>query len=355
MDKEKADKIYSIQISINATMLDALKQMDKTFRRLLLVMNDDKFINILSIGDIQRAIIRNKPMNIGISEILREKTLISGKKDDSEKIRQEMLEKRIECMPVVDENGALHDVVFWEDVFEDTPQPVVKKFNAPVVIMAGGEGTRLRPITYVLPKALIPLGEKSMLENIIDSFSVYGCNDFYISVNHKAEMIVNYVDQVAKGKFSVKYIKENMPMGTAGSLYDLKNKINSTFFVSNCDILIRNDYSSILDYHNENKNELTIVAALKHLSIPYGIIETGDNGVLSHIVEKPEYTFQINSGMYILEPSVLDEIPKDKFFHMTDLIDILKSKNKKVGVFPVSEKSWVDIGNWNEYLSLSFK
>ena len=100
---------------------------------------------------------------------------------------------------------------------------------------------------------------------------------------------------------------------------------------------------------------MTIVAALKHMSIPYGIIETGEKGLLSRIVEKPDFTYQINSGMYILEPSVLEEIPEGEFFHMTDLISVLKSKNKNVGVFPVSEKSWVDIGNWNEYLSLSLK
>ena len=132
----------------------------------------------------------------------------------------------------------------------------------------------------------------------------------------------------------------------------LKNKINDTFFVSNCDILIEEDYGEIYKYHKDNKNELTIIAAIKHYPIPYGIINTGDNGKLESLNEKPEFTFKINSGMYILEPHLLDEIPKNKFFHITNLIENVQKRKGKVGVFPVSEGAWMDIGSWNEYLQL---
>ena len=139
-------------------------------------------------------------------------------------------------------------------------------------------------------------------------------------------------------------------MGTAGSLTLLKEIIHETFFVSNCDIIIEQDYSEILDYHREQKNLITIVAALKHYHIPYGTVETSENGRLVSLVEKPEITYKINSGMYILEPEVLNEIPENTFFHITHLIEKLLAKNEKVGVFPVSEKSWKDIGEWKEYL-----
>ena len=141
-------------------------------------------------------------------------------------------------------------------------------------------------------------------------------------------------------------------MGTAGSLFLLKDRIKETFFVNNCDILIDQDYSEILDYHYENKNEITLVAALKNITIPYGTLETGINGSLIELKEKPDLTFKINSGMYILEPHLLNEIPENKVFHITQLIDQVKKRNGKVGVYPVSEKSWKDIGDWNEYLKL---
>lgn len=355
MKVQRKRKAEAIKISKKASILDALKMMDETFKRLLLVMDGEYFLNILSIGDIQRAIIKNVSLETSIEKILRKNTLISNISDSVDVIRKRMLEKRIECMPVISDDGKISDVWFWEDVFEDVPQPIEKEFNLPVVIMAGGEGQRLRPITYVLPKALIPLGKKSMLEMIIESFFRYGCTNYYISVNYKAEMIEKYMHEVNKGLYNIDFIKEIKPLGTAGSLFELKNKIDSTFIVSNCDILVKNDYSAILDYHYSNKNELTIVSALNHFSIPYGIIETKNDGILDKIVEKPNYTFQINSGMYILEPQVLDEIPKDAFFHMTDLIEILNQKGRKVGVFPVSEKSWVDIGNWSEYMKSSIE
>ena len=138
-------------------------------------------------------------------------------------------------------------------------------------------------------------------------------------------------------------------MGTAGSLSLLKDQIKETLFVSNCDILIDQDYSEVLKYHRENKNEITVVAALKHYPIPYGTIETGENGRLLELIEKPEISFKINTGIYILEPHLLNEIPENVVFHMTQLIKNVNKRNGLVGVFPVSEKSWKDIGDWDEY------
>lgn len=346
----KKEKIAAISIQRSASMLDALRLMDNTFKRLLLVLDKDAFINILSIGDIQRAIIKNFGMETPVSQILRENTLVARNTDNPEFVKARMLESRIECMPILDDNGRLSDVVFWEDVFVDQDVVEVRPFSLPVVIMAGGEGTRLRPVTYVLPKALIPLGKESMLEKIINSYRKYGCNDFHISVNYKAEMIEYYIDEVYKSDIQISYIHEGKPLGTAGSLSALKGKTNSTIIVTNCDILIQNDYAAILDYHFDNKNILTVVSALKHFSIPYGIVETTEGGRLTQMLEKPEYTFQINSGMYILEPEALALIPENTFFHMTHLIEKLMAEGKKIGVFPVSEKSWIDIGNWNQYL-----
>jgi NDP-sugar pyrophosphorylase family protein len=239
-------------------------------------------------------------------------------------------------------------VYFWEDVFIETKPHPVQQFDLPVIIMAGGFGTRLKPLTNVIPKPLIPIGEKTIIENIFDRFAVHGSNRFYLSVNYKADLIKYYLENLNL-EHEISYFIEDKPLGTAGSLSLLKGKINSTFFVSNCDIIIEQDYSEILKYHQENKNEITIVAALKNYAIPYGTIETGNNGQLLSLKEKPELTFKINSGMYILEPSLLDEIPTNEFFHITYLIEKIKLRNGNVGVFPVSEGSWKDIGEWDEY------
>ena len=189
-----------------------------------------------------------------------------------------------------------------------------------------------------------------MMEDIMDRFVECGCHDFYISVNYKADFIRRYFDNLDKPQYHVDYFQEDKPLGTAGSLHLLKDRISSTFFVSNCDIIIDEDYSEILDFHRQNKNEITVVAALKNYSIPYGTLETGDGGLLTGLTEKPNLTFKINTGMYILEPHLIKEIPSDRLYHITFLIEKLINEGRKVGVFPISEGSWTDIGNWDEYM-----
>ncbi len=334
-------------ISHKKNLLEALKQMDVLDKKLLIVVDENKFIGLLSAGDVQRAIIKNEALDTAIHKILRKNIRVGEPSDSFDAIKHMMLEYRMEFCPVVNQKMEIVEIYFWEDVFQDRKVHAAGKFNLPIVIMAGGFGTRLKPLTNVLPKPLIPIGDKSMLEEIFDRFAAYGCNSYFISVNYKAELIEFYIKN-QNLPFKIEYFKEDKPMGTAGSLSLLKGKIDQTFFVNNCDILIEQDYSEILEYHQVNKNEITIIAALKHYSVPYGTVETGDNGQLIEIKEKPEFTFKINSGMYILEPNLLNEIPNDKFFHITDLIANVKNRNGKIGVFPVSEKSWKDIGSWEE-------
>lgn len=330
-------------ISYDATLLEALKKMDALDKKLLIVLDDDKFFGLLSAGDIQRAIIQNKPLETQVANVLRENVRIAKPEDNFETIRQMMFDFRMELCPVVNDQQEIVDIYFWEDVFQEKePQPK-KQFNLPVVIMAGGFGTRLKPLTNVLPKPLIPIGEKTILEHIFQRFAKYGCNTFHISVNYKAELIEYYLKN-QNLPYHLSYFKEDKPMGTAGSLSLLKDKIKETFFVSNCDILIEQDYSEILDYHKTNRNDITIVAALKHYPIPYGTLETAENGKLISLQEKPELIFKINSGMYVLEPYLLNDIPENEFFHITHLIEKIMQRKGKVGVFPVSEKSWKDIG-----------
>lgn len=340
-------------IQLNHTLFSALKFMDEIKHKVLFIVDDNnKFIGVLSLGDIQRAIINQKPLETPIEEVLRKYITVASTKDSFDKVRKIMIEMRTEAMPIIDENGYLSRVVYWDEIIDDKKSTIYNKIEAPVVIMAGGQGTRLKPLTNVLPKPLIPIGEKTIIEEIMDDFLKYDCNNFYISVNYRAEIIKYYLENHCTSNYNLKFFEETKPLGTAGSLNLLKNQINETFFVTNCDILIEQDYSEVLKYHKENENELTVVAALKTFSIPYGTIETAQDGILESITEKPKLTYKINTGFYILEPHLIDEIPADTFYHITHLIEKLHKENRRVGVFPISENSWKDIGEWKEYLSL---
>jgi dTDP-glucose pyrophosphorylase len=337
------DRAKSILIKSTDTILSALKRMDALDRKLLIVTRDNHFFGLLSIGDIQRAIIQNKPLDTLINNILRIDITVARSTDDRNFIRMKMIEQRIECMPVINEDQYLEDVIFWEDIISGDIM-LHDEINAPVVIMAGGEGKRLRPLTSVLPKPLIPVGDQTIIEKIMGNFFKNGCNEFYISVNYKAEMIKHYLLSLNNPSYQLHFFQEEKPLGTAGSLYLLEDKISTTFFVTNCDIIVNQNLTEVYKYHKENNNKITIVAALKHQVIPYGTIKSGNNGLLTSLSEKPEIIFKINSGIYVLEPGILSLIPKGRFFHLTDLIIKAKKRKERVGVFPVSERSWLDYG-----------
>ncbi|UYQ92428.1 nucleotidyltransferase family protein [Chitinophaga horti] len=341
-------KIKTITISPETSLLASLVRMDDVSHKLLVIMDADRYIGLISIGDIQRAIIKNFPLDTHVATVMRDNYIIADENTSTEEIKQKMISMRLEFMPVVGANQELKRVYFYEDLLNAPPPAKRKDLHVPVVIMAGGYGTRMRPLTNIIPKPLIPIGDKSMLEVIIDSFKKIGCQDFYLSVNYKAEMIKFYMDSVEHG-VNIEYFKEDKPYGTAGSLHLLKERLFSTFFVSNCDIIIDQDYSEIYEYHKEKNNELTLVASVKNYSIPYGTVESGEDGQLIDIKEKPQLPFMINCGLYILEHHLLQEIPENEFFHITHLIEKIMKRGGRVGVFPVSEKSWSDIGEWKEY------
>ena len=336
-------------IELGSPMMEALRLMDKLKIKLLLVTQNNSYRGLLSIGDIQRAIIKNISLETEIDQIIRKNVRVANENESFDVVRARMLKWRTELMPVLKENGEILKILLWDDVFDQNLDESTQVLDAPVVIMAGGKGTRLKPITNIIPKPLVPVGEKSIIENIISNFLNVGCKEFLVTVNYKHKMIENFFAEIENKPYNIQFTKEEKPLGTAGSLSLLKDKLRQTFFISNCDILIDQDYRDIYNYHKKQKNELTLVASLKHYNIPYGTLETGVGGELISITEKPELTFKINSGMYVLEPELLDEIPNDEFFHITHLIEKVKQRNGKIGVFPISEKSWFDIGEWSEY------
>ena len=345
----KTERIKKHVISSAESMQSAMKLMDELDSKLLIVIDEDRFHSLLSIGDIQRAIISGKPISDQIGSILRTNIKVANTTQDKSEVRSKMLEFRTEFMPILDEDQQLVDVIFWDETFDIGIKENDELKGIPVVIMAGGKGTRLRPITNIIPKPLIPLGEKPVIQIIMDNFRLNGATKFYFSVNYKADLIKHFFDDMEELKYDITYFREDKPLGTAGSLKLLEEKINTTFFVSNCDILIDQDYSEVYQYHKENKNELTLIAAIKNYSIPYGTLETEENGLLRELKEKPSLSFKVNAGMYLLEPHLMDEIPNNEFFHITHLMEKIIQRGGRVGVFPVSEGAWMDTGEWDVY------
>lgn len=345
------EKAQRITVQHDLTLVQAMRRMDELDRKLLLVLEDERFKGVLSIGDIQRAIIRNKPLETRVADVMRANMRMARDTDERAHVRQMMLDFRTECMPVVSASGDLVDVVFWEDEFPVTVHRDERRLELPVVIMAGGIGSRLKPLTNVIPKALVPIGEKPIVQVIIEGFQRLGAREFHLTVNYKHEMIRYFFDHLPGKGYGIEYVLEDRPLGTAGSLRLLKDRLKGRFFVSNCDILIDEDYRAINDYHAENGNDITLVGSLRSYHIPYGTLETGEGGELLAMREKPDLTFLVNSGLYLLERSVIDHIPDGGHMDITTLIEKVRGAGGRVGVFPVSERAWFDIGEWSEYQS----
>lgn len=344
-------KIQHRAIQSTLTILQALKKMDEVKVKMLFVFEGERFLSILTIGDIQRAIINGVDLGNVVTLILQTKKKFVSPDESLDEIRRKMLMLRAECMPVVDENGNLVDVYLWGEMFNQSEQEHRPKINLPVVIMAGGKGTRLKPITNVIPKPLVPIGDKTILEVIMDQFEEIGCHKFYMSVNYKADMMQYYLSKL-EHKYDIDFFMEDKPLGTIGSVSLLKGKITTPFFVSNCDSINEQDYRDVYDYHVSNNNDMTVVTMVKSFKIPYGVIKTGKDGLLVSLTEKPEQTYMVNTGVYILNPNLIDDIPKDTFFHVTQLMENVKERGGRVGCFPVSENAWHDMGEWPEYLKM---
>lgn len=319
--------------------------MDTMGEKTLIVVDDyNRILGTTTDGDIRRWILRGRNLSESLTNVMNRHPLTLRDGFAREDAKTLMLRNKIECLPVVDKTKKVIACLRWMDLFKGKLNSS-KSLKLPVVIMAGGEGARLHPFTKILPKPLMPIGDKPIIEIIINSFFEHGCKDFYLSLNYKSSIIKAYFGDF-EHKYKISYILESKPLGTAGSLHFLKNMIKKTFFVSNCDILIEADYADILKFHRLRRNKITIVSSMKNFTIPYGVCEIQNGGILKNIREKPEYDFLVNTGMYILEPRVLADIPGNRFYNITDLINDYLKKGEKVGVYPVSEKSWLDMGQF---------
>jgi len=338
-----------ITVKTDVTIRQAMKSLDNTAEKCLLVIDDNKkLLGTLTDGDLRRGILSGMKFSESVLECYHKNptTLIDGN-FSQEDVTQLLRRKKLDLIPIIDEENIVVNYLTWFNI--NGGKKTEKKLgDISVVIMAGGKGTRMEPFTKVLPKSLIPIHEKPIIEHIIQRFTAIGCNDFFLTVNYKGKILKAYFEEL-QPKYDVSFVDEKEPLGTAGSLQYLKGKFDKPFFVTNCDIIVKIDYTSLYEFHQKGEYDITLVASAKEYIIPYGTCELNGEGHLSHINEKPKYDFLINTGLYVLNPDILNLIPKDKFYHITHLIEDANNNGKKVGVFPIDDDAWIDVGQWAEY------
>ncbi|NOX34958.1 MAG: NTP transferase domain-containing protein [Deltaproteobacteria bacterium] len=343
--------LEKLLISPSISISDTLKQFNSSGEKVLLVTSGRKLKGVITDGDIRRAVLSGSSIDDTITGVFnREPTYLLESEFDLEIAKSKFLQHKIDLLPIVNKNREVIDYISWSMAFSEqnlSAKPL-GRIDLPVVIMAGGKGTRLEPLTTIIPKPLIPVGTKTIVEHIMERFITNGVDEFYFTLNYLGEMIKAYLNSVDK-KNKLYYVFEKDYFGTAGSLKLLEDRMPQIFIVSNCDILVNVDYSKVLKFHKSNHADLTMLSAFQRHRIPYGVIEFKQDGVVTRIHEKPEKTVVINTGVYVLNLECLHHIPGDQMFHMTDLIDVLMSKGKKVCTYPVNEDDYIDIGQWDEY------
>lgn len=334
---------HSVIIPPTTTVIDAMSVIDKASTGIAFICEGGKLVATLTDGDIRRHILKNGDLSAPVSNIGNCRFKFAEESQNLEKAEELCRKWELNCIPILDIDGRLVNVHFHLDAEPNLKQ----RLDIPVVIMAGGKGTRLHPYTKVLPKPLIPVGDLTITEHIMCSFIEYGCENFKIIVNHKKNMIKAYFADNSP-TCRIDFLEEGEPLGTGGGLGLLSGRLNSTFFMTNCDILIFEDYARILELHRESGSLLTMVCTTKRVDIPYGTVEINGGGQIVSIAEKPSLSFLANTGFYVIEPEFLDKISKDTFNHMTDLILDCINRGEKVSVYPVSEEQWADMGQLGE-------
>lgn len=328
----------------------ALKSLSATGEKCLIVVDKNKtLLGTLSDGDLRNAILKGIDISNTIKNIYNPNpTILKDKKFDIEKVKTIFLNNKFDIIPVVDKKYKIVKVLRWSSIFKMKKNSSEKKLKIPVVIMAGGKGTRMEPFTKILPKPLVPIHERPVIEHIIDRFIDIGIDKFVLSVNHKSRIMKAYFEEL-NPNYNIEFIEEDSPLGTAGSLKFLENQFHETFFVTNCDIIIKADYFDLFKFHKKNKNDITLVASLKNYIIPYGTCEINSDGYLKNLNEKPEFDFLINTGLYVLNPEIIKLIKEKRIYHFTDLINDAKKSGKRIGVYPIDDDDWIDVGQWAEY------
>ncbi len=336
-------------IDHNSKTINAFKKINKMRGQSLIVVSNNKFLKgILSFADIRKAVMNQSITNEKINKIYNKKPRFIFSDEIQKRINKISLNvKRLSIIPIIDrKTKKITDVLDSEKFNFLKIKKKNKKLNLNVVIMAGGKGARLMPYTSVLPKPLLPINQKPTIKHIIDRFTQYSVEKFFVTLNYKSEILKTYLKEQCKIN-NINTIHEKKPLGTAGSLFSIKDKIRNDFFLTNCDTILNENYNEIYKHHKLKKNDITIVAAEKKFKIPYGVCDITKNNFT--MKEKPELKYSANTGFYIISKNCLKILKKKEYLDFNDFLLKCKKHNKNIGIFKIKEKSWIDVGQMQEY------
>lgn len=332
-----------IVIKADTTIRDSLQVIDEqAMRAALIVSNSNKLIGIVSDGDIRRGILAGVELDKPIHEVMNCNPISASYLMSNEELKLLMQDRNILLLPLINDEGFLVEVKTLHETLE-----VTKKDN-PVFIMAGGFGTRLRPLTDNCPKPMLKVGGKPMLETLINHFKKYGFYNFYISTHYLPEVIENYFENGESLNVNITYVHEDEPLGTGGALSllpDLSSKL--PLIMVNGDILTNVDFSKILEFHNDHDADATMCVRDYEVKIPFGVIE-GEGHEITDIVEKPTYRYFVNTGIYVVSPSVIGSLPKKKYLDMPTLFEQQRVIGANTLKYPIHEY-WLDVGRHDDF------
>ena len=339
----------NILISSNISISQSMKKLSETGKRCLVVVDvRKKLLGTLTDGDLRRNILSGYELSDSIKKIYNKKPIYFLEKNFSiENAKKIFISKKINLIPVINSRRKVINCLTWDDVFKKNSKKKITMPSLSTVIMAGGKGIRMKPFTDVLPKPLVPINDKPIIEHIIENFLNFNQNKFFLTISQKSKILKYYFKDKNIKKYKINFVTEKKPLGTVGGLKLLESKLTNNFFLANCDILVDANYQDIFELHNSRNNDITIVASIKEFNIPYGVCEIGKKGLLKNIKEKPSLQYLVNTGLYLINKKTIKLIPKNKYFDFTDLVNTLLKKKKKIGVFPIADQNWIDVGQWD--------
>jgi dTDP-glucose pyrophosphorylase len=335
-----------VAVSPGTSIRDTIAVIDKNASQIALVVDEeDKLLGTVTDGDIRRGLLKGVGLEEPVKQVYYVSPLTASVDDDPATVIRIMKEQYIKQVPILDDRGRVVSLQTLKELLSR------RKHANPVILMAGGLGTRLRPLTDNCPKPLLKIGGKPVLETILEGFIDDGFDTFYISVNYKADMIEAYFGDGSKWGVHIEYLREDKRLGTAGSIGLLPQKPDLPFIVMNGDLLTQVDFNSLLEFHNNNvqlgKAMATMCVREYNLQIPYGVVRQ-DGSRLVRLDEKPVQRFFVNGGIYVFQPEIMDLIPEGTYFDMTDLFDRMLEEQIKAVVFHIREY-WMDIGHKRDF------
>ncbi len=334
--------VKTIQVLPDTTIREAMKLMDSSSLETILVIDEGKkLLGLVTDGDIRRSILNSMESSDKIGKIMNRNFTALHYSKPFEDIVNTMKKYCFKQIPLVDDNKRVIDIVLLRDIITDDYR------DNYVVLMAGGTGSRLKPLTNAMPKPMLKVGDKPILEIIINQFKSQGFKNFIISISYLADIVEGYFGDGSNYGVNIKYIRETKRLGTAGCIRHAEPYLDKPFYVMNGDLLTRINFEDMLNYHAENEFDITMGLRKYEYQIPYGVMETqGD--CITGLVEKPVVSCTINAGVYCLDPKIIGLIPEDEHFDITTLVEKCIQKGAMVGGYDINDY-WIDIGQIEEY------